>query len=131
MGVRDWWQAQQVPVGEGAGMESYYDQERLKKVLPQFHAYNSLLVPEWARYNEEAFVRYAYRSNSLVREAVEYRARSVSLATVFAYRVASKEGKEKLSDGHWIQRLLRRPSSLYPTQTRWFEADRAPDVDNG
>lgn len=108
MGLRDWWDAQKVPI----------EQTRAKTVA-QFSSYD-LLVPWWARYNEELFVREAYRTNALVREAIEYRARSVSLATMYAYRQASEDGKEKLSDGHWIQRLLRRPSNLYPTQTRWL-----------
>ena len=66
------------------------------------------------------FVREAYRTNSLVRECIEYRASSVSLATMYAYRTAAEDGKEKLSEGHWLQRLLRRPADLYPTQTRWL-----------
>ena len=113
LGLRDWWQAQQVPVGEASA-------QLRAKTLTQFSAYD-LLVPWWARYNEEAFVREAYRINALVHECIEYRCRAMSTATMYAMReVAEPDGKERLSKGHWLQRLLRRPSTLYPSQTAWM-----------
>ena len=41
------------------------------------------------------------------------------MATMYAYREV-EDGKEKLTKGHWMQKLLRRPRDLYPTQTRWM-----------
>lgn len=114
MGVRSWWSdisKQKAPVTNSLA--------RAKSgTVSQFSQFD-VLVPWWARYNEELFVREAYRTNALVRECIEYRCRSVSLATMYAYR-SGDTGDVKLSEGHWIQRLLRRPSNLYPTQTRWM-----------
>jgi HK97 family phage portal protein len=79
-----------------------------------------LLVPHWARYNIDAFVMQAYRVNPLVRECIEYRCRSLTAATMYAMREV-EDGKEKLTKGHWMQKLLRRPSNLYPDQTSWMQ----------
>jgi HK97 family phage portal protein len=106
MGIRDWWAAQHQP-------------EVRRAPVTQFSKYD-LLVPWWARYNEEMFVREAYRVNPLVRECIEYRCRSITAATMYAMREV-EDGKERLSKGHWMQKLLRRPSNLYPDQTSWMQ----------
>lgn len=114
MGVRSWWSdisTQKAPVTNSLA--------RAKSgTVSQFSQFD-VLVPWWARYNEELFVREAYRQNPLVRECIEYRCRSVATATIYAMR-NGPNGDERITPGHWMQRLLRRPSQLYPTQTRWI-----------
>jgi HK97 family phage portal protein len=107
MGLREWWAAQHAP------------EQTRRAPVTQFSKYD-LLVPWWARYNEGLFVREAYRVNPLVRECIEYRCRSITAATMYAMREV-EDGKEKLSKGHWMQKLLRRPSNLYPDQTSWMQ----------
>jgi HK97 family phage portal protein len=78
-----------------------------------------LIVPQWARYNEELFVAQAYRTNPVVYACIEYIARNVASATMYAMREGDN-GEEKLSHGHNLQRLMRRPAEMYPTQTRFI-----------
>ncbi len=89
-----------------------------KTNIEQFSTFERL-SPVWAKYQDELFVRLAYRQNPIVYRAIEYNAQAISMATMYAYREGTN-GEEKLSHGHHLQRFLRRPSHLYPTQTRWI-----------
>jgi HK97 family phage portal protein len=100
------------------GIRSGYGTAQLRKTnIEQFSTFERL-SPVWAKYQDELFVRYAYRQNPIVYRAIEYNAQAISMATMYAYR-EGVNGEEKLTHGHHLQRFLRRPSYLYPTQTRW------------
>lgn len=107
-------------ISDWLGIRSGYEgPQNLRKLsVEQFSTFERL-TPVWAKYVDEMFVRDAYRINPVVYRCIEYNAQAISMATMYAYREGTN-GEEKLSHGHHLQRFLRRPSLLYPTQTRWM-----------